>query len=83
MPIPFAESLVALAWHRSGRRCECQMQGCLHYGRCSNILVWNHRGLETAFGWEAHHINPAGPATLSNCLILCQQCHKNTRTFGR
>jgi 5-methylcytosine-specific restriction endonuclease McrA len=34
-------------------------------------------------GWEAHHItaeDAGGKDILSNCEILCQQCHKMTRT---
>jgi len=78
----FPESVVKQAWDRSGGRCECRRTTHGHSGRCSRTLLWPSRGKETSYGWEAHHINANGPDTLSNCEILCQDCHKKTRTYG-
>jgi 5-methylcytosine-specific restriction endonuclease McrA len=44
--------------------------------------VWENRGRETGRGaWEAHHIvsqEAGGESTLSNCEILCWDCHSRT-----
>ncbi len=79
----FPDSVVQQAWDRAGGRCECRRTGHGHTGRCNRELRWNSRGKETAYGWEAHHVTAGGPDTLSNCEILCQDCHKKTRTYGR
>ncbi|MCD6296559.1 MAG: HNH endonuclease [Deltaproteobacteria bacterium] len=78
----FSESVVKQAWDRSGGRCECTRSTCGHYSRCNKELLWASRGVESSYGWEAHHITAGGPDTVSNCEILCQSCHKNTRTYG-
>lgn len=79
----FPQSVVDQAWERSGGKCECQRSTCGHSKRCNKALYKGSRGLDSAMGWEAHHINSNGPATLSNCEILCQECHKNTGSYGR
>lgn len=33
-------------------------------------------------GWEPHHMSATDRGVLSNCEILCQECHKKTGTFG-
>lgn len=78
----FPEAIIQEAWDRSGDRCECERKTCGHAGRCPQKLLRGSRGAETEYGWEAHHINSEGPNTLSNCQILCQECHKNTETYG-
>ena len=78
----FPEDVVKNAWQRAGEKCECRRSICNHGGRCNKILLWDSRGKESEYGWEAHHINSDGPDTLSNCEILCQDCHKNTRSYG-
>lgn len=50
--------------------------------RCGKQLSWNNRGRSGRGCWEAHHKNSNGPDTLSNCEILCFECHTNTRSFG-
>lgn len=83
MAEPFPDDVVSQAFLRSGGRCECMRVTHGHVGRCPQILHWGLRGWEVPGGWEAHHRDSNGPGTLSNCEILCQDCHKQTRTFGR
>lgn len=71
--MPFPASVRIQALQRSGNQCECTRITCSHHtGRCTR--TW---------GLEAHHIVQGGSDTLSNCEILCDQCHKNTRSYGR
>ena len=73
----FPEEVVTIAWdragpplNRTGGRCE----------RCGKTLSWKNRGIDGAWGaWEAHHktsVDADGSNTLSNCEILCLNCHK-------
>ena len=78
----FSEETVREAWKRANERCECRRTICDHTLRCNKELLWGSRGVETEYGWEAHHINASGPDSLSNCEILCQRCHKNTGSYG-
>ncbi len=78
----FSDSVVRNAWARAEGRCECRRSQHDHSGRCSALLKWERRGSECDGGWEAHHINANGRDTLSNCEILCQPCHKATRSYG-
>jgi len=81
----FPSSVVEAAWKRSGGLCECRRERhTYHTGRCNKQLGWENRGKDGYRGcWEAHHINAGGPDTLSNCEILCCQCHKDTGSYGR
>lgn len=74
--------VVKQAWDRSQWKCECRRKTHGHSGRCNRPLLWASRGKESSYGWETHHITASGPDTLSNCEILCQDCHKKTRTYG-
>jgi len=78
----FTDSVVDQAWQRSGGKCECTRTGHGHTGRCNRGLLKSSRGAESSQGWEAHHITAGGMDTLSNCQILCQDCHKKTGTYG-
>ena len=78
----FPENVIRQAWNRSGGRCECRRSTCGHSGRCNKKLLWGSHGVESEYGWETHHIDSNGPDVLSNCEILCQECHKNTQSFG-
>lgn len=74
--MPFSALTVELAWNRANGHCES----------CGKTLSWNKRGIEGACGaWEAHHktsVAAGGSDALSNCKILCLNCHKATRTYG-
>jgi len=79
----FPETTVEQAWKRAGGKCECRRKRHNHnYGVCHKTLVWGNRGREGRGAWEAHHINSNGGDGLSNCEILCWECHKNTGSFG-
>jgi 5-methylcytosine-specific restriction endonuclease McrA len=81
----FPESVVKEAWKRAGGRCECKNTTHNHYRRCNKQLTWENRGREGRGAWEAHHtvsVDSGGSNTLSNCEILCWDCHTKTRTFG-
>ena len=79
MPELFPETVVELAWRRSGGRCECTRVTHDHDAtRCPRILTKENRGRNMIGAWEAHHINSYGSAVLSNCQILCWSCHERT-----
>jgi hypothetical protein len=80
----FPLSVVQEAWKRAGGRCECRRTSHNHpYNHCGKQLSWDNRGKDGAWGcWEAHHISAGGPDTVSNCEILCCDCHKRTSTYG-
>lgn len=78
----FPESVVEQAWKKAGAKCECTRTTHGHRGRCNRELLWTSRGSESAYGWEAHHVAAGGSDTLSNCEILCQDCHKKTGSYG-
>lgn len=72
----FPEEIVWQAFRLANERCE----------ECGKRLLWSSRGMEGEYGWEAHHkvsLSSNGSSTISNCKILCQSCHKKTRTYGQ
>lgn len=81
----FSNNIIELAWKRSNGHCECRRRSHNHYyTRCNKQLVLSNRGKDSHRGcWEAHHVTAGGPDTLSNCEILCCDCHKATRSYGR
>lgn len=80
----FSDATVMMAWAKAQGKCECERNGCGHDGRrCNKQLLLDSQGKESEQGWEAHHINSNGGDTISNCEILCQDCHKNTQSYGR
>ena len=69
----FSQSVVSDAWKRAGGSCE----------RCGKQLSWENRGREGRGRWETHHktsVAAGGSDALSNCKILCFDCH--ALTFG-
>lgn len=74
----FPQSVVDAAWARSGGYCECTRVSHGHGKKCGKQLVLGNRGREGRGKWEAHHRTAGGPDTLSNCEILCWDCHKAT-----
>jgi hypothetical protein len=80
----FSLTVVIQAWNNAKGNCECRRLTHGHdYVRCNKQLVLENRGREGRGAWEAHHINSNGGDTLSNCEILCWECHKATQSFGR
>jgi len=71
----FSTSVINQAWDKSGGRCECTRTDHGHSGRCSRELLKVRRGVESPYGWEAHHIVAGGGDDLSNCEILCLTCY--------
>lgn len=79
----FSIETVTIAWKRAGGRCECRRSSHNHhYVRCNKLLVWSNRGRTGKGCWEAHHINSNGGDSLSNCEIICYDCHVGTRSFS-
>jgi len=75
----FPDSVVEDAWKRAGGRCECRRHSHKHpYVRCNKELVWENRGRDGRGKWEAHHRSTTRGDTLSNCEILCWDCHSRT-----
>jgi len=75
----FSEETIMEAWKRAKGRCECTRLSHGHTIPCNKELVWENHGRETGRGaWEVHHIVSGGGDTLSNCQILCWDCHKRT-----
>ena len=71
----FSENVKREAFIRAGGHCEC----------CNKELVWQNHEEGERGAWEAHHkisVAAGGQDTLSNCKILCLDCHKKTRTYG-
>ncbi|WP_099771524.1 HNH endonuclease [Mesotoga sp. H07.pep.5.3] len=79
----FPKEIVKQAWERAHGKCECERTSHVHKGRCNKNLVWENRGKDGERGaWEAHHrtaVASGGTDTLSNCEILCLECHKKIR----
>lgn len=72
----FSVQVVNDAWRKASGQCES----------CRKQLSWGNRGREGRGKWETHHktsVASGGSDNLSNCKILCFDCHKKTRTFGR
>ena len=76
----FSPDVVERAWERADGRCECKRTNHGHFLKCSKQLVWENRGRSAGErgSWEAHHISSTGGDTLSNCEILCWDCHSKT-----
>ena len=79
----FSDDTIRQAWSRAEGKCECRRSTHSHlYVRCNKILSWGNRGRESGIGaWEAHHITSVqsgGSDSLSNCEILCWDCHIKT-----
>jgi hypothetical protein len=82
----FSQTVIDQAWKRSGGMCECRRSKHEHGTRCGKTLSYANRGKTGQWGcWEAHHItavDAGGDDTLSNCEILCCDCHAKTETYG-
>ena len=80
--MPFSDTTISQAWIRAGGKCECTRSSHNHFfGRHGITLNWQNRGRNGVDAWEANHINrveSGGSDGLSNCEILCWDCHKMT-----
>jgi len=75
----FSDEVVRRAWSRAKGCCECRRKTHGHpYGRCNKQLVLANNGRTGRGAWEAHHRVRGGSDTLSNCEILCWDCHSKT-----
>ena len=66
------------AFVRSGGRCECIRARHGHVGRCPKRV--------TRTGAQYHHVTAqslGGGDALSNCEVLCVECHRLTPSYGR
>lgn len=72
----FSESDKTQAFIDSGKQCQCERTGHGHYGRCPTKF----RVMGDA---HFHHKNRAKPAVLSNCEVLCIDCHEKTYSYGK
>lgn len=71
----FPNKIIDEAWLRASGHCET----------CNKLLVKKNRGRNSGKRgcWEAHHIDRSKSSVLSNCKILCIDCHKKTKSFGK
>lgn len=75
----FSDKTISAAYLRSRGNCECERKTHNHSPvRCNKALVHKNQGREGQGAWEAHHLNANGGDELSNCQILCWDCHKLT-----
>lgn len=74
----FPESVIDQAWERADGACECKRTSHGHGPICGKNLIRSNPGRAGYGAWEAHHIDSSGPDTLSNCEILCWDCHEKT-----
>lgn len=87
----FSEETIKAAFERSNGKCECGMRHGMFLGsdaphilpnQCPITFEYNEKGDK----WHAHHIKAAkdgGSDELSNCRILCLECHYLTHSYGR
>lgn len=71
----FSELVIEKAWNRAEGRCE----------KCNKKLARDNHSEGEWGAWEAHHIKAqkdGGDDSLSNCRILCLDCHKSTNSYG-
>ena len=67
--MPFSNEVILAAWARAGGKCE----------RCGKSLKFENRGREGWGAWEAHHKDGnENNDAISNCEILCWECHSKT-----
>lgn len=78
MPEEFPDSVTEEAFEHAGGRCECTRLGHGHTRRCTTTF-WGRQSMDCRF----HHINSFGPPVLSNCEVLCADCHRQTYSWGR
>ena len=96
--MPFPEPVKDEAFRRCIGRCECK-HGAGHNhggGRAHSRRAWPYSEVDdraacvtpllTRASAEFHHITAecvGGPETVSNCEVLCHDCHVGTASYGR
>lgn len=83
--MPFSKEVIgARFWQYAVGRCECIRRCPTHAGRrCNRVLDPNNQ--KPGMQWHSHHVisqDDGGPDTLTNCQVLCLDCHKNTENYG-
>jgi len=76
--MPFSQTIVEAAWRRSGGYCECNRTTHNHRTPCHKALSWGNRGRDGWGKWEAHSISGLHRDSISDCQIMCWDCHKST-----
>ena len=70
----FSDETKEQAFSKAGGKCEAS--------GCGKQLVYKNNGRDVGKGsWEAHHrtsVASGGSDTVSNCKVLCWDCHKKT-----
>ncbi len=83
----FTNTVIHEAYELSEHRCQCTDPDCPHRsddkGRCRQILRWLARDDNAPDGWQAIHIDPTGPGTISNCQLLCSRCYEHAVAASR
>ncbi len=75
MNASFTRETLMRAWLRAGAKCECNRMSHGHSGRCNRDLIWGSRGREATGAWEAESRDNRSDNSLSNCQIVCWDCH--------
>ncbi len=76
--MPFSQYIVDRAWERCGGYCECKRVTHGHAAPCNKRLSLGNRGREGWGKWEAHSISGLHKDSVSDCQILCWDCHSAT-----
>jgi len=75
--MPFSDDVKVQAFARAGGRCECTRSLHSHINRCGWTL-----SMKTAEFCHIANQSPDRHDTLSNCEVLCHDCHVKTVYFG-
>ena len=74
----FSAAVKRTALILADERCQCTRLRHLHRGRCPKPLTMGNA--------QFHHKTAksrGGDDSLSNCEVLCEECHRETESFGR
>lgn len=74
---PFPEWVIDERWQTAVGCCECRNPNHPHH--CDRAC---RRDLSRC-DWDAHHANRYAGDSVSNCRLLCVDCHYLTRSYGR
>lgn len=75
----FSEEVLRQAWERAGGQCECTRRTHRHfYTPCGRFLKWDKRNEAAVGGWAARRLKTFEGDTVSNCEVVCMECHDAT-----